>query len=164
MKTTSLIENKGDNFPVSENHIFIGVISSSPTVGKMFAKRTEYLSVVKEVKKVVGSLAMLNESKKSTVIIPLKGNIAVDIVEREDCIFLNVCFNGKTNNVGFAGLTDTKGIGYKKFLGKYKKQIPIMLILHCNETHEETLIFLREENSFVNLKETISDMSLTNEE
>ncbi|WP_152394755.1 hypothetical protein [Paenibacillus guangzhouensis] len=141
MKTTRLINNKSDNFSVSENLMFIGEMLHSPVVGKMFSSRTEYLSVAKEITEAVEFLGLSNQSKKSTAILVLKGNIEVDIVEREDCIFMSVWFKGKPDKAGFSGLTDTKGIGYAKFIEKYNKQFPIVLSLMCNETKEETLIF-----------------------
>ncbi|AIQ34040.1 hypothetical protein [Paenibacillus sp. FSL R5-0345] len=137
MKTTRSIDNKGDNFPVSENQMFIGQIASSPAVGKIFAKRTEYLSVVKEFKEAIEFLGLSNQRKNSTAILILKSNTYIEIVEREDCIFLNVSFKG--DKAGFSGLTDTKGFGYRKFLESYKRQPSIMVALICEETNEETL-------------------------
>ncbi|CAM3060924.1 hypothetical protein PASE110613_14975 [Paenibacillus sediminis] len=131
----------GDYFPVSENDLFIGQTSTYPVVGKLFVNKTEYLSVAKEITEAVEFLGLSNQSKKSTAILVLKGNIEVDIVEREDCIFMSVWFKGKPDKAGFSGLTDTKGIGYAKIIEKYKKKFPIVLSLMCNETKEETLIF-----------------------
>jgi len=139
MKTRRLIDNKGDNFPVSENQMFIGQIASFPAVGKIFARRSEYLSVVKEFKEVVKIHPLLNKSNNPDHIHDLKSNIYIEIVEREDCVFLNVSFKG--DKAGFSGLTDTKGFGFEKFLESYKQQSPFLVSLICNETNEETLIF-----------------------
>jgi len=142
MTNTRLTVNKSDIFPANENQIFVGKISSSPAVGKMFAKRTEYLMVVEEVKKAIEFLGLSNPNKyKTTAILVLKGHVEVEIAEREECVFLSVCFKGDKATTGFLGLTDIKGIGYTKFLESYKEQSPILISLICNETHEETLIF-----------------------
>lgn len=140
MKTTRIIGNKVENFPVSENQIFIGEITGSPAVGKIFAKRMEYLSVVEEIKEAVKYKELFNQTKNSTAILVLKGYIEVEIVEKEKHVFISVCFERKPDNAGFSGLTDKKGIGYTKFIESYNRQVPVLVSLICYETHEETLI------------------------
>ncbi|MEK3749010.1 hypothetical protein NYE25_12255 [Paenibacillus sp. FSL E2-8871] len=136
MKSTGFKDNNLDNFPVSEDRMFIGQISSSPAVGKMFARRSEYLSVVKEFKEAVKFHGLLNKSNNSNSILVLRSNTYIEIVERKNSVFLSVSFKG--DKAGFSGFTDSKGIGYEKFLESYKRQPSILVALICEETSEET--------------------------
>lgn len=130
---TSLFQNSMDQ-------IFIGEMSVGPVVGKFFAKRESYLLAMEQIKESVEFLGLFNKSRNTTFIAILKGQLEVDIVEREDCIFLSFWFKGRSDIAGFSGLTDTKGFGYERFLEKYKEKPGVLLSLVCSETNEETIV------------------------
>ncbi|GGG15395.1 hypothetical protein [Paenibacillus aceti] len=118
-----------------ENQIFIGQIGFSPAIGKAFTTRTEYLSIVNQVIESKSFLGLSNQTKNSSVNFLLTSQ--VEIIEKEDCISLNFSFIAKSKIIGFAGLTDTKGSGYEKFLESYDEKKPILVSLICMETGEE---------------------------
>ncbi|MBE1446090.1 hypothetical protein [Paenibacillus sp. OAS669] len=125
----------------NEDQIFIGEILSSPAIGKMFSKKSDYLSCINEFKKSIKYFGLANQNKNTTAIFVLKGHVEVEIIEKEDCVFINVTFINNNTISGFLGLTDTKGFGFEKFNECYKQKPHVLVSLICNESQEETLIF-----------------------
>lgn len=132
-------KNSSLNF-FNGDQMFIGEISKTPAVGKIFTRRKDYLMAVQQVRESGEFLGLTNEHRSLTTLKLLTGQTEVDIVEREDCVFLSVWLKGRKDITGFSGLTDTKGLGFYSFLVGYKRNPSILISLICNETNEETLV------------------------
>ena len=122
------------------DQMFIGEISKTPAVGKLFAKRKDYLVAVQQVRESGEFLGLTNENGSLTTLNLLAAQTEVDIVERENCVFLSVWLKGRKVTTGFFGLTDTKGLGFYSFLEGYRQNPSILISLICNETNEETFV------------------------
>ncbi|MBP1965183.1 hypothetical protein [Paenibacillus aceris] len=124
--------------PVSENKIFIGQISNFAVIGRVLCKRKRYLMDIKRIKQVVKmmELTSISTDKISRVAL-LNRNTELEIIEKEDCVSIDVKFKENGLQTGFGGLTDSKGIGFQRFLNQYKLQKSILIVLICEETGEE---------------------------